>query len=86
MDDVVLTGWYVGWGIGAAVVVVVAALVLAIIGYASRIARQADEITAALRDARDHTEPLWRLVEVNRDLERAIGGPAGPRHVLKERS
>lgn len=86
MDDAVLTGWYVGWAIGGVVVLVVVVLVAGILSYARRIADQAQEITAALEDTRENTDPLWAVVDVNRDLERAVGGRPGPPHVLQERS
>lgn len=84
--SVVLTGWYVGWAIAGAVVLVVAALVLAIIVYAHRIGEQAQQITEALVHAREHTDPMWSIVEVNRELERAVGRRPGPPNVLQEGS
>ncbi|TQN42574.1 hypothetical protein FHU33_1978 [Blastococcus colisei] len=64
--------WKLGWCAGGAVVVVSAGLLLTIIGYARRIARQADEITAALEGTRQNTAPLFDLVGVNRHLERIL--------------
>lgn len=57
--------WFVGWAIGAAVVVVAAVLLLAIIALGRRIARQAGDITAALDGARDHTAPLFDVTRTN---------------------
>jgi hypothetical protein len=62
--------WKVGWCAGGAVVVISAGLLLTIIGYARRITRQADEITAALEATRENTAPLFGLVQVNGHLDR----------------
>jgi hypothetical protein len=71
--------WKVGWALGGAVVVVSAGLLLAIIGYARRIARQADEITAALKATQRNTAPLFDLVRVNGHLDRIAAPPAEQR-------
>lgn len=60
-----LTGWYVGYGLGAVVVLLVAALVLAITATARRIADVADDIAATLAVARDRTEVLWQVSTTN---------------------
>jgi hypothetical protein len=70
--------WKVGWCLGGAVVVVSAGLLLTIIGYARRIARQADEITAALEATRANTAPLFDLVRTNGHLDR-IAAPSQER-------
>ena len=62
--------WYVGWGIGLAVVLVAAVLLLAIIGVGRRIARQAGEITAALDGARENTAPLFDVTRTNLATDR----------------
>jgi hypothetical protein len=62
--------WKLGWSAGGAVVVISAGLLLTIIGYARRIARQADEITAALEATRENTAPLFGLVQLNDLLDR----------------
>ena len=71
--------WRVGWWLGGAVVVVSAGLLLAIIGYARRIARQADEITAALEATQRNTAPLFDLARVNGHLDRIATPPAEQR-------
>lgn len=66
--------WAIGWAVGAAVVVVAAILLLAIIAFARRIARQADAITEALDGARQHTEPLFDVTRTNLALDRITRG------------
>lgn len=60
-----LLGWYIGYGLAAVVVLLVAALVLAITATARRIADVADDITATLHVARERTEPLWQVSTTN---------------------
>lgn len=61
-------GWYVGWAVGALVVLVAAVLLLVIVGLARRIAAQATAITEALDGARENTLPLWDVRETNRTV------------------
>lgn len=70
----VSTGWIVGWIVGAAVVVVAAALLLIIIALGRRIARQADEITAALDGTRKNTMPLFEVKRTNLAIDRITRG------------
>lgn len=75
------TWWVVGWIVGGAVVFVAAALLLAIIGLARRITREAGAIVLALDGARASTEPLFDLANVNYSLEqitRALHGALDP--------
>ncbi len=62
--------WFVGWGIGLVVVLLVAALVLAITALAQQVTRQAEEITTALDGARANTEPLFAVRMTNLALDR----------------
>ena len=64
------TWWLIGWAIGGAVVLVAATLLVIVIAYARRIARQAGDIVVALDGARANTEPLFDLAMVNHSLER----------------
>ena len=57
--------WIVGWIVGVAVVLVAAVLLLLIIALGRRIARQADDITAALEGARDNTAPMFDIARTN---------------------
>ncbi|WP_141137578.1 hypothetical protein [Blastococcus mobilis] len=72
-------GWKAGWWAGGSVVVVAAGLLLAIIGLARRIARQADEIAAALEGTHANTAPLFDLVHVNGHLDRIVAPSRGRR-------
>jgi hypothetical protein len=65
-------GWKVGWWAGGSVVVVAAGLLLAIIGLARRIARQADEIADLLQSTRQNTAPLFDLGGLNTALDRIV--------------
>ena len=64
--------WTVGWSVGGAVVVVAAGLLLAIIGLARRIARQADEIAEALQATHDNTASLFDIGTLNARLDRIV--------------
>lgn len=70
-----LFGWWLGLGIGFALVWVVVILVSAILSRASRIAKQAQEILVGLDRGRVQTLPLWDIDAVNASakaiLERA---------------
>jgi hypothetical protein len=84
-----LTGWWVGYGVGAVVVVAVALLVIAIIVTARRIAAVAEDATRSLTTARERTEALWEVATTNtvagdllagaREARRALGGGDEPR-------
>jgi hypothetical protein len=62
--------WYVGWGIGVAVVLVAALLLLAIIGLGRQITRQTADITAALDGTRENTTPLFEVTRTNLAIDR----------------
>lgn len=69
-----LTGWVVGYGVGAVVVLAVAALVIAITLTARRIAAVARDATRSLQQTQARTEVLWQVRAVNRlltDIRRA---------------
>lgn len=59
------TEWLIGWIVGVAVVLVVAALVLTITFLAWRIKGQLLGIHAALTDARENTAALWEVETTN---------------------
>ena len=62
--------WYVGWGIGVAVVLVAALLLLVIIGVGRRIGSQAGDITSALDSTRENTTPLFDVTRTNLAIDR----------------
>jgi hypothetical protein len=76
------TWWYVGWAIAAAVVVIAATLLLTIIFLGRRVARQADEITAALDGTRANSDPLWGLKRININIDRINRGLVAARKAL----
>ena len=76
------TWWYVGWAIAAVVVAIAATLLLTIIFLGRRVARQADDITAALDGARANTDPLWDVKSININLDRINRGLAAARKAL----
>jgi hypothetical protein len=76
------TWWYVGWVVAAVVVVIAATLLLTIIFLGRRVARQADEITAALDGTRRNTDPLWDVKQININLDRINRGLVAARKAL----
>ena len=76
------TWWYVGWVIAAVVVLIAATLLLAIIFLGRRVTRQADDITTALDGARDNTDPLWDVKQININLDRVNRGLVAARRAL----
>jgi len=56
-----LSGWILGYLIGAVVVVVVVVVLLMMIAGARRTAEKAEAVLAGLNDARDGTAGLWQL-------------------------
>lgn len=75
-------GWYVGWSVGAVVVLLAAVLLLTIIVTARRISRQARDITAALDGAQANTDPLWDVRTTNHEIDRITRGLAKARGML----
>ena len=68
MFAVSLTGWYVGFAIGAVTITIVVVLVGIILGLARIIGRQAVDITRGLDDSRINTMALWDVDIVNRSI------------------
>lgn len=77
-----LTGWWVGYGIGAAVVVIVAVVVLALIATARKIGDVAEDATRSLAQARDRTEVLWQVAVTNQVAGDLLTGARKARGVL----
>lgn len=70
----IAVGWIIGWALGAMVVLIAAALLLAIIGVGRRITRQAEDITGALDGARANTEALFDVTRTNLAIDRTTRG------------
>ena len=79
---VVLTGWYVGYAIAAVIITVVVILVGIILALARRIGVQAQEVTAALDEARINTLPLWEVDKINTGVRSIIRSAEQARQVL----
>jgi predicted PurR-regulated permease PerM len=79
---VVLTGWYVGYAIAAVLITVVVILVGIILALARRIGVQAQEVTAALDEARINTLPLWEVDKINSGVRSIIRSAEQARQVL----
>ena len=77
-----MSGWAIGFTVGAAVVVVVVVLLLLMITGARKVAAKAEDILAALHEARDNTQPLWGLVDTNSTADRIIAAATDARHAL----
>lgn len=78
-----LFGWYLGFAIGGAVVVVVVLVAGALIFYADRIGRQAEMATEAIADAYRNTLPLWEVAETNRSARGILEDARTAREVLE---
>lgn len=77
-----LTGWWIGYAIGAAVVVIVALLVLILIATARRIAATAKDATGALREAQQRSEALWEIKTTNAVAKDILNGARQAREAL----
>lgn len=77
-----LTGWWIGYAIGAVVVVAVAVLVLVLIVTARRISATARDITGSLAVARDRTEVLWQVATTNQVAGDVLGAATRARRAL----
>jgi len=77
-----LSGWILGYLIGAVVVVVVVVVLLLMIRGASRTAGKAEAVLAGLNDARDGTAGLWQLGATVSTAERVVAAAADARASL----
>lgn len=77
-----LFGWYVGFIIAFAIIVVVVVLVASILQLASRINRQAVDGTEALVQAQLTTAPIWDLDKANNSLKAILKSAQGARKAL----
>lgn len=77
-----MSGWILGYIIGAVVVLVVVALLLFMISGARRTAAKAEAILAGLNDARDGTAALRELHVTVQTAERIVAGATSARVAL----
>jgi len=77
-----LSGWILGYAIGAVVVVVVVVVLLLMIRGASRTAEKAEAVLGGLNDARDGTAGLWQLGATVSTAERIVAAAADARTSL----
>ncbi len=77
-----MTGWWVGYGIGALVVLIVVVVVVAIILTARKIGDVAEDATQSLAQTRDRTEVLWQVATTNSVAADLLRGATEARHAL----
>ena len=77
-----MSGWAIGFSVGAAVVVVVVVLLVLMIAGARRVATKAEDILSALEEARLNTLGLWDVATTNATAERIVAAAAGAREAL----
>jgi hypothetical protein len=77
-----LTGWLVGYAVGATIVLVVAVLLILIIVAARGIAAAAEDATRSLAETRDRTEVLWQLATTKQVAADLLDGAARARRAL----
>lgn len=78
-----LFGWWLGLGLGFAIVWVVVIVVSAILSRASRIAKQAQAILAALDYGRITTLPMWDIDAVNTSAKAILERVTEAREMLE---
>jgi hypothetical protein len=78
-----VSGWVIGFAIGAIVVVIVVVLLLVLITLARRIAGRAEAILVALQAARDNTAGLGELTKTNRAVARINAGATTARETVE---
>ena len=71
-----------GYAIAAVIITVVVILVGIILALARRIGVQAQEVTAALDEARINTLPLWEVDKINTGVRSIIRSAEQARQVL----
>jgi predicted TPR repeat methyltransferase len=78
-----MSGWLIGFVVGALVVVVVVALLVLMIAGARAAAGKAEAILSALRVASDNTAGLWRVRETNATATRIVEAATSARQALE---
>ena len=81
-NSVNLNGWYVGYAVAAAVIVVVVIFVGWILSLARRIGTQVNDIVAELAEIKVTTEPIPAVAEVNGKLGGIVDHAAAARAAL----
>lgn len=79
-----MSGWAIGFIVGATIVVVVVVLLLLMIAGARKVAAKAEDILAALYDVRDNTRPLWALADTNETTDRILDAAVDTRQALED--
>ena len=82
LAEAVLTGWYVGYAIGAVIVSLVVVLVATILTLARKIGVQAQEAIVALDQARVNSLPLWDVNKASEGLRNITNTAARARAML----
>jgi heme/copper-type cytochrome/quinol oxidase subunit 2 len=77
-----LTGWWVSYALGAAIVLVVAVLLILIILTARGIAAAAEDATRSLAETRDRTEVLWQVATTKQVAGELLDGAEQARRAL----
>lgn len=77
-----MSGWVIGWAIGAVVVIVVVALLLLMIAGAARATAKTEDIIEALERARGNTSALWKVADTNRTAGRIVDAAAATREAM----
>jgi hypothetical protein len=72
-----MSGWAIGFTLGAAVVLVVVVLLATMIFLARRIDAKAQAIVTGLHTARDHTAGLWNVADTNVAASRIVDAAKG---------
>jgi hypothetical protein len=78
-----VNAWAVGFVVGAVVVVVVVVLLLLMIAGARNVATKAEDVLAALYEARDNTQPLWSVSATNATATRIVAAATAARETLE---
>lgn len=77
-----MTGWWVGYGVGALVVVIVVVVVVSIIVTARKIGNVAEDATRALALTQQRTEVLWQVATTNSVANDLLQGATTARETL----
>ncbi len=77
-----MSGWVIGWMIGAVVVVIVVVLLLLMISGAARAVAKAEAVLAALDEAKVNTLPLWEVDTTNQVAGRIVAAATDAREYL----